>query len=59
MLLNTDDLFATAPTSSPVGRDRNYPDRRPPLALAEVYSRYFQPSKPILEIKAEGGDRVG
>lgn len=57
LLLNTDDLFATAPTSSPVGRDRNYPDRRPPLALAEVYSRYFKRRKQIPDMKqvlAEG-----
>ena len=56
LLLNTDDLFATAPTSLPVGRDRNYPDRSPRSALAEVYQRYFQTAKPIPKI-SEGGDQ--
>ena len=61
LLINTDDLFATAPTSLPVGRDRNYPDRKPPLALAELWSR-FQQSQPVpglAQHNAEGGDRVG
>jgi lysophospholipase L1-like esterase len=62
LLINTDDLFATAPTSLPVGRDRNYPDRKPPLALVEVFQRYVKKPKPIPEMQAvqkEGGDRVG
>jgi GDSL-like Lipase/Acylhydrolase family len=62
LLINTDDLFATAPTSLPVGRDRNYPDCKPPLALVEVLQRYILKSKPIPEMKAvheEAGDRVG
>lgn len=62
LLINTDDLFATAPTSLPVGRDRNYPDKKPPLALVEVFQRYIQKPKPIPELAAigqEGGDRVG
>ncbi len=62
LLINTDDLFATAPTSLPVGRDRNYPDRKPPLALVEVWQRYITKQKPIPEITAlqnEPGDRVG
>ncbi|MCU0516583.1 MAG: SGNH/GDSL hydrolase family protein [Oscillatoria sp. Prado101] len=63
LLINTDDLFATAPTSLPVGRDRNYPDRKPPSALAEVLSRYLLPGEPVPEelkaVQAEGGDRVG
>ncbi|BAY34122.1 hypothetical protein NIES2107_60270 [Nostoc carneum NIES-2107] len=62
LLINTDDLFATAPTSLPVGRNRNYPDRQPPLALAEVWQRYISKQKPIPEITAlqnEPGDRVG
>ena len=61
LLINTDDLFATAPTSLPVGRDRNYPDRKPPLALAELWGR-FQQSQPVpgmAQHNAEGGDRVG
>ncbi|BDI20266.1 hypothetical protein ANSO36C_60680 [Nostoc cf. commune SO-36] len=62
LIINTDDLFATAPTSLPVGRDRNYPDRKPPLALVEVWQRYILKQKPIPEIQAvqnEPGDRVG
>nr|WP_228049061.1 SGNH/GDSL hydrolase family protein [Nodularia sp. LEGE 04288] len=62
LLINTDDLFGTAPTSLPVGRDRNYPDKKPPLALAEVWQRYRIKPKPIPEIKAvqkETGDIVG
>ncbi|MCC5663572.1 SGNH/GDSL hydrolase family protein [Nostoc sp. CHAB 5784] len=62
LLINTDDLFATAPTSLPVGRDRNYPDSKPPLALVEVWQRYILKQQPIPEMKAvqnEPGDRVG
>jgi lysophospholipase L1-like esterase len=62
LLINTDDLFATAPTSLPVGRDRNYPDRKPPLAIAEVLQRYLWKQQPIPELQAvhnEPGDRVG
>lgn len=62
LLINTDDLFGTAPTSIPVGRDRNYPDHKPPLALAEVFNRYVISQPPIPEMEAvtaEPGDRVG
>lgn len=62
LLINTDDLFATAPNSLPVGRDRNYPDSKPPLALVEVWERYLVKQNPIPEITAlqnEAGDRVG
>lgn len=62
LLINTDDLFATAPTSLPVGRDRNYPDKKPLLAIAEIINRYLVQQKPIPEIQAiqqESGDRVG
>ncbi|NES80998.1 MAG: SGNH/GDSL hydrolase family protein [Moorea sp. SIO2B7] len=61
LLLNTDDLFATAPTSLPVGRDRNYPARKPPLALTEIFTRVFVRPKPIpgmAQVNGEGGDRV-
>jgi lysophospholipase L1-like esterase len=58
LLLNTDDLFATAPTSAPVGRDRNYPSQMPSSAIAEVWNRYVIQSAP-LETPKEGGDRVG
>jgi hypothetical protein len=62
LLINTDDLFATAPTSIPVGRDRNYPNRKPPAALTEVFNRYVlkTPSIPEMNaVNAEPGDRVG
>jgi len=62
LLINTDDFFATAPTSVPVGRDRNYPHQKPLLALVEVFQRYVSKPKPIPEMKVvndEGGDRVG
>ena len=63
LVINTDDLFATAPTSLPVGHDRNYPDRKPLSALAEVISRYLLPAPPLSDalkaVQAESGDRVG
>ncbi|MBD2343453.1 SGNH/GDSL hydrolase family protein [Anabaena subtropica] len=62
LVLNTDDLFATAPTSLPVGSDRNYPDKKPPLALIEVWQRYIkkpQPNPELTAVQKEGGDRVG
>jgi hypothetical protein len=52
LLLNTDDLFAAAPTSESVGRDRNYPNRKPACALAEVFNRYLSPKLPQIGIKA-------
>ena len=61
LLINTDDLFGTAPTAIPVGRDRSYPDHKPALAIQEVLQR-FRPPQPIPELQAihkEGGDRVG
>ena len=62
LLINTDDLFGTAPTSLPVGNSVSYPDSKPPLAFIELYQRYFVEEKPIpgmAEVKAESGDRVG
>jgi hypothetical protein len=62
LLINTDDLFASAPTSLPVGRDRNYPERKPALALIELFQQKFARPKPIpgmAEIQTEAGDRVG
>jgi lysophospholipase L1-like esterase len=41
VLLNTDDLFAVAPSSLRVGRDPGYPDRKPLLALIEVVQRLW------------------
>ena len=62
LLINTDDLFGTAPTSVQVGRDRNYPNRKPALALIKAFQDFILPSKPIPEmavVNAEAGDRVG
>ncbi len=62
LLINTDDLFGTVPTSVQVGRDRNYPAQTPPFALAEVIQRYAFKSKPIpelVQLQLAGGDRVG
>jgi lysophospholipase L1-like esterase len=63
LIINTDDLFSTTPTSLVVGRDRNYPDRPPLGAIGEVLQRYVLPApKPAPElqvIQSEGGDRVG
>ncbi|MEM1366531.1 MAG: SGNH/GDSL hydrolase family protein [Cyanobacteria bacterium P01_H01_bin.15] len=44
LLLNTDDLFAGPPNPTMVGRDRNYPNRKPPFAIAEIWS-IFRPQK--------------
>lgn len=61
LVINTDDLFATVPSSKVVGRDRNYPDRKPPLAVIEVWQRYLVPTQPVPEAvsHAEEKDRVG
>jgi GDSL-like Lipase/Acylhydrolase family len=62
LIINTDDLFATAPTSIPVGRDRNYPAKKPFSAIAEAVNRYLLPAPELPEmaqVNAEGGDRVG
>jgi lysophospholipase L1-like esterase len=61
LLINTDDLFGTAPTSLQVGRDRNYPNRKPVLALTELFKSIL-PETPIPElakVRDEKGDRVG
>ena len=59
LLINTDDLFTIAPTSLQVGRDRNYPNRKPPLAWVEVLQRYLFKPKPIPELQALRQERVG
>jgi lysophospholipase L1-like esterase len=61
LLLNTDDLFSARPTSLPVGRDRNYPNRKPNSAFGELFERFFTPPQPIPELAkvyGEKGDRV-
>jgi hypothetical protein len=63
LLINTDDLFATAPSSLAVGQNRNYPDRLPASAIHEVLQRYLLPAPPqpagLAALAAEPGDRVG
>ncbi len=62
LLINTDDLFGTAPTSIPVGRDRFYPSHYPPLGIVEAFTRFVLPyeSPPeMAAVRAEKGDRVG
>lgn len=66
LIINTDDLFATAPSSLQVGKDLNYPARKPSFAITEVLNRYLFPKAPdpefqakFKEIQAEPGDRVG
>jgi hypothetical protein len=62
MIINTDDLFSTTPTSLVVGIDRNYPDRLPGSAIAEIVQRYVLPAPPpspqLQVVQSEGGDRV-
>jgi hypothetical protein len=62
LVINTDDLFATTPTPLGVGKDKNYPNRKPPLALIEAIDRLL-PQSPLppelLAIQSEGGDRIG
>lgn len=62
LLINTDDLFATAPTALAVGRDRNYPNQQPTSAISELLSILFSRRQAIpglKEVMAEPGDRVG
>ncbi|MGB7442363.1 MAG: SGNH/GDSL hydrolase family protein [Coleofasciculaceae cyanobacterium] len=61
LLINTDDLFSTAPTSLPVGRDRNYPSSKPPLGIIEALSRLlpYRPPSEMAVVNTEPGDRVG
>ena len=62
LLLNTDDLFASAPCAEVVGRDRSYPDRQPRSATLELLSRYLLPAMPARQLAtlgAESGDIVG
>jgi hypothetical protein len=61
LLINTDDLFAFAPTALVVGRDRSYPDKTPNSAIGELLERVFVRQKPIPgieEIHKEKGDRT-
>ncbi len=62
LLLNTDDLFASAPCAEVVGRDRSYPDRQPRSATLKLLNRYLLPAmaaRPLAASQAESGDVVG
>lgn len=61
LVINTDDLFGTEPTSLQVGKERSYPNKKPPLAVLEIVNRFQkQPSIPGLKkIQNEQGDRIG
>ncbi|GAB4154707.1 MAG: hypothetical protein Fur0046_34610 [Cyanobacteria bacterium J069] len=59
LLLNTDDLFAPPPTDWPVGRDRQYPRHKPPLAILEALSLLLNRSAPRpLFTRPPSGDPV-
>ncbi|MEM6254035.1 MAG: SGNH/GDSL hydrolase family protein [Cyanobacteria bacterium P01_D01_bin.156] len=61
LVINTDDLFGTQPTSLQVGKDRSYPDKKPALATLEILNRFRQqaPIPGLKEIQNEKGDRIG
>ena len=50
LVINTDDLWATKPTSVVVG-SYNYPDKKPPLALVELYQFYLATPRQIPELE--------
>ncbi|NEP41703.1 MAG: SGNH/GDSL hydrolase family protein [Okeania sp. SIO2H7] len=58
LLINTDDLFAKAPSSLVVGSDRNYPNSKPAGAIAEFLSRYLLPSPKLSAEKPKEKDVV-
>ena len=49
LVINTDDLFSKVPNPLIVGGDRNYPDKRPPLALWEIFTRYLGSASAVPE----------
>ncbi len=61
LLLNTDDLFTSAPCSQVVGRDRAYPDRKPLMAIGELLNRYLLPTLPrdLATPSAQNEDKIG
>lgn len=61
LVLNTDDLFAVAPNSYDLGRNPQYPTRRPPLALWEAIARRrkYTPAPELQALHDQPGDRVG
>jgi hypothetical protein len=57
LLMNTDDLASGIPNSQIVGKDWNYPDHKPFLALEELYQRYIQ-KKAFVNKLPDPGDRI-
>ena len=53
LLINTDDLFAKIPSPWVVGRDRNYPDRKPLSAIVELCTRYLLPVSRFPEVEPQ------
>jgi len=51
LVINTDDLLATEPTSLAVGKSPSYPSKRPPLALIEYYQLFIAAPQPIPELE--------
>lgn len=47
LVVNTDDLFAKVPNPLRVGRDRNYPDKKPTFALEEILTRSLGSASPV------------
>ena len=56
LLLNTDDLFSSAPSALVVGRDRSYPSRQPRSATLELLSRYLLPTVPARQFAAPSAE---
>ncbi len=61
LIINTDDLFTKPPNPEIVGRDRNYPDHKPALAILEILNRYRSSTSPSTppQAKPEPSDIVG
>ena len=61
LLLNTDDLFTSAPCAEVVGRDRGYPDRKPLMAIGQLLNRYLLPTLPrdLATPSTKNEDKVG
>ena len=51
LVINTEDLFATEPTSLVVGQSYSYPNKPPALALQELYQLYLAPPREIPELE--------
>jgi len=60
LLLNTDDLFSSAPSPLNVGRSLSYPDKKPTFALQEFFKKVLpSPTHPDLKnLPQEKGDIV-